>query len=53
MFYALRVGLTLAVAIIVFRMFLPEIADRLIELIVRILDILNSEVAQNASGIIR
>ena len=39
MLHAIRGGLTLAVAIVVIQLFLPEIAVRLVELIVKILDL--------------
>lgn len=39
MLYALRGGLTLVVAIVVTQVFLPQIAVRLVALIVQILDI--------------
>ncbi|MFH1509459.1 MAG: hypothetical protein ABIE68_04810 [bacterium] len=42
MLYALRGGLLLAVTIIVFKFFLPEVGVRLVELITRVIDLVLS-----------
>jgi len=46
MFKALSGGLTLAVTIIVLKLFLPEIATSLIELTVKVLNVLTASVDQ-------
>jgi len=50
MFKALSGALTLALTIIVLKLFLPEIAAGLTELIVKILNIVNISVDQAASN---
>lgn len=51
MLYALRVGLTLAVAIIVIQFFLPTVAAGLVELITKVIDILLFAVNQTQAGL--
>ncbi|MAF13305.1 MAG: hypothetical protein CMI53_00220 [Parcubacteria group bacterium] len=51
MFHALSAGLTLAMIIVVLKLFLPEIAASLIELIIKILAILNIAVDQAGTNL--
>ena len=51
MFRAISGGLSLAVFIIVMKAFLPEVADELIELTVKVLSVMNVSV-DNASSTI-
>ena len=51
MLYALRVGLTLAVTIIVIQFFLPTVAAGLVELITKVIDILLFAVNQTKAGL--
>lgn len=51
MLHAIRGGLTLAVAILVIQLFLPEVGLKLVELIVKILDITLAVIDHSAANL--